>query len=137
MSIHNIKHAQKIAGELEVMKKLQQDGLVKTGEVNLSNDELAELFVTSMLEDGVLNKADLLVKAKAWMKSFSVLRSIPKDYNAMPKKNVNAQRLRTIEIKDAEAKFWHNLVKEIDPDNMEKYYKQQRAMRVARGFEDV
>lgn len=107
---------------------------INKGEQDISVNELADMFVNSMLEDNILNKADLLVKAKAFFKTFVNLKNIPKDYNRIPDKNEHARRLRTIEKREVEAKFWHNIVKELNPNGMQEYYKQQKEMLVEKGF---
>lgn len=76
-------------------------------------------------------------KVAAFIKAFVNLKKIPTNYNAYESKTKAAKRLRTLEQRDAEIKFWLNIVRILDPENMEKYYKQQKAMLVAKGFLEI
>lgn len=110
---------------------------IQDGARNYSIDQLTDQFVSAILAEQFLSKEKLKPIIQSWIKVFVDLKKVPKDYNNIPKKNVHAQRLRTIEQKDAQIKFWLTIVREIDPDNMSKHYKQQEAMLVAKGFKEV
>ncbi|MES2004317.1 MAG: hypothetical protein V4450_07335 [Bacteroidota bacterium] len=104
------------------------------GERNYTIDELADMMVDAVLSESILNKQTLVPKVRALIKTMVDLKNTPRNYDAKESKSTAARRLRTIEQKDAEIKFWLKIVRELDGDNIEKHFKQQKAMLVAKGF---
>lgn len=107
------------------------------GATDYTIEELSEMLVDQILKEQFLSKENLRPKIAAFIKAFVNLKNIPKNYNKYESKSKRAARVRTIEKETAEKKFWLNLVRILDPDNMNKYYKQQDAMLVAKGFKDI
>ena len=104
---------------------------------NYTIEELAEMLVDSILKEPFLNKETLVPVVKAQIKTMVDLKNIPKDYNKQVSPSKDAKRLRTIEQKDCEIQFWHNIVKGLAPEKMPEFYKQQLAMLVTKGFIEV
>jgi hypothetical protein len=100
-------------------------------------DQLSEMLIDSILKEQFLNKENLKPKVAAFIKAFVNLKKVPKNYNAYESKSVQAKRLRTIEQRGAEIKFWQSIVHTLDPDNMERYFKQHKAMLVSKGFMQI
>lgn len=107
------------------------------GATDYTIEELSEMLVDQILKEQFLSKENLRPKIAAFIKAFVNLKNIPKNYNAYESNTKRAARVRTIEQKDAEIKYWLSVVRVIDPDNMEKHYKQCGAMLVAKGFKTV
>lgn len=101
---------------------------------NYTTEELAELIVDTVLHENMLNKKELLPKVHALVKTMVDLKNVPRNYNAYVSPNKNAARLRTIEQKTLEIKFWRDLVKQLDPDRIQEYYKQHYELMVKYGF---
>lgn len=107
------------------------------GATDYTIEELSEMLVDQILKEQFLSKENLRPKIAAFIKAFVNLKNVPKNYNKYESKTKRAARVRFIEKGIAEKKFWHNIVQLLDPDNMQKYYKQQDAMLVAKGFKDI
>jgi hypothetical protein len=107
------------------------------GERNYTIEELATMLTEQILNEQFLSKEKLHPIISAFIKAFVDLKNVPKNYNAYESKSKAAARLRTIEQRGAEIKFWLTIVQTLDPDNMQKYFKQQEAMLVAKGFKKV
>ena len=107
------------------------------GATDYSIEELAEMLIDSILKEQFLSKDNLRPKVEAFIKAFVNLKNVPKNYNAYENKTKRAARIRAIEKTQVEAKFWKDMVLLLDPDNMQKYFKQQKAMLVAKGFKEV
>jgi len=105
-----------------------------SGEKNYTIEELSAMIVDTVLEEKILNRQTLLPRVQALVKTMVDLKNVPKNYNAYESKTTAARRLRTIEQKDCELKFWLALVKKMDPDNMEHYYKQSLDHLIEKGF---
>lgn len=101
---------------------------------NYSMEDLAELLVKATLEETFLKRETLIPKFKAIIKTMIDLKNVPKNYNSYESKTTQARRLRTIEQKDAEIKFWLRIVKEIDGVNIEKHYRDSQSMLIEKGF---
>jgi hypothetical protein len=108
-----------------------------SGATDYTIEELSEMLVDSILKEQFLSKDNLRPKVQAFIKAFVNLKNIPKNYNKYESRTKRAARLRWIEKCNAECKFWQSIVAILDPDNMQKYYKQQDAMLVAKGFKDI
>lgn len=107
------------------------------GATDYTIEELSEMLVDQILNEQFLSKENLRPKIAAFIKAFVNLKNVPKNYNGYESKTKQAARLRALEQRATEIKFWHNIVQLLDPDNMQKYYKQQDAMLVAKGFKDI
>lgn len=103
-------------------------------EQNFSMDELAAMLVEEIMAEPILRRDTLLPKIKVWLKGMVDLKNVPKNYNAYESKKKQAIRLRTIEQKDAEIKFWLAIVRNLDKDNIEQHYKDQEQMLRDKGF---
>ena len=101
---------------------------------NYTIEELAEIIVESILSEQFLNRKTLVPKVAALIRTTVDLKNTPKNYNAYETKTSQAQRLRTIEQRGLEIRFWHDLVKRIDACNMENHYKQKDAFLAEKGF---
>ena len=101
---------------------------------NYTIDELSEMIVDAILSEQFLNKAVLIPKVRALIKTMVDLKNVPKNYNSYTSISREAKRLRTIEQRGKEVKFWMNIVKELDVLNMEAYYKRQEEMLISEGF---
>lgn len=105
---------------------------------NYTVDELSEMIVDSILQEQFLNKKTLVPKVKALIKTAVDLKNTPKNYNQIASPSKDAKRLRSLEQKDCEIKFWVNIIRGLVPDEqMQKYYLQQEAMLVTKGFKEV
>lgn len=107
------------------------------GATDYTIEELSEMLVNQILKEQFLSKENLRPKIAAFIKAFVNLKNMPKNYNKYESKTKRAARVRAIEKEKAESRFWMNIVQLLDPDNMQKYYKQQDAMLVAKGFKEV
>lgn len=107
------------------------------GATDYTIEELSEMLVDQILKEQFLSKENLRPKIAAFIKAFVNLKNIPKNYNKYESKTKRAARVRAIEKEVAEKKFWMTTVQLLDPDNMQKYYKQQDAMLVAKGFKEI
>lgn len=101
---------------------------------NYTMEELSEMIVDTILKEQFLNKKELVPKVLAHIKTLVDLKNIPKDYNEYESQTTRAARLRTIEQKQAEIVYWRDIVKRIDGENIEKYYKDQRDYLANKGF---
>jgi len=101
---------------------------------NYTVEELAEMIVDSVLSEQFLNKQILVPKVQALIKTMVDLKNVPKNYNSYTSISKEAKRLRTIEQRGKEVKFWMNIVKELDANNMDDYYKRQEEMLIENGF---
>lgn len=102
----------------------------------LSVDELAVDFVDSLLAEKIFDRQKLIDKTRAYMKAFVGLKNIP-NYNKKATPSQDAKRLKCIEEKQVETKFWKDIVMELDAENMQKHYHQLKARLVVMGFEKV
>lgn len=101
---------------------------------NYDLDQLAEMFVDAFLSETHLNKAVLVPKCRALIRTMVDLKNVPKNYNQYVKPNKNADRLRALEQRGIEVKFWLNIVRQLDPNNMEKYYQMSKDHLADKGF---
>lgn len=101
---------------------------------NYTIEELSEMIVEAILSEQFLNKQVLVPKVQALIKTMVDLKNVPKNYNSYTSISREAKRLRTIEQRGKETKFWMNIVKGLDGNNMETYYKQQEEMLIENGF---
>lgn len=99
--------------------------------------ELADMLTEQILGEQFLSKEKISPKVEAFIKAFVNLKNVPKNYNAYESKSAQARRLRAIEQKGYEIKFWREIVKELAPNDIDKYYKQHQAMLVSKGFKEV
>lgn len=101
---------------------------------NYDLDQLAEMLVDAFLSETHLNKQVLVPKCRALIRTMVDLKNVPKNYNQYVKPNKNADRLRALEQRGAEIKYWLNIVRTLDPENMQKYYDGSEAMLIEKGF---
>ena len=101
---------------------------------NYTIEELSEMIVEAILSEQFLNKQVLVPKVQALIKTMVDLKNVPKNYNSYTSISREAKRLRTIEQRGKEVKFWMNIVKDLDANNMDNYYKRQEEMLIKNGF---
>lgn len=107
-----------------------------SGERDYSIDDLADMLTTQILQEQFLSKESIRPKVVAFIRAFVNLKNIPKDYNGYVSKSQNAKRLRALEKERAEHHYWRQLVRVLDPDNIDKHYQQCAKMLIAKGFKE-
>lgn len=102
---------------------------------NYSIQQLAEIFVDAILSETFLNKETLTPRIEALIKRFVDLKNIPKNYNDYESKTDRARRVRTIEKRGEEVRFWREQVKIlVGEDAIQEYYKKADEHLAEKGF---
>lgn len=97
-------------------------------------DELADLLTSQILQEQFISKESIRPKVKAFIKAFVNLKNMPQNYNKLVSKTKDANRLRAVEKEHEEAVYWKNLVRLIDPDNMQTHYENCKKTLINKGF---
>lgn len=104
---------------------------------NPAFDEFSKMLVDLINDEPFFQKDVLIPKVRALMAGFNVNVNTA-NYNRKEKPTDAAKRLRALEQRQHEVKFWLNIVRDMSTEEqMKKYYKQQEAMLVAKGFKEV
>lgn len=104
---------------------------------NPTFDDFSKLVIDCINDEPFFRKDVLIPKVRALMAGFNVNVNTA-NYNRKESKSDAAKRLRALEQKQHEIKFWLNIVRELSTDEeMEKYYLQQEAMLVTKGFKEA
>ena len=101
---------------------------------NNTVDDLTDMLIEKILQETYLSKEVLNPLVKSFVKAFVDLKNVPTDYNKIESPTLQARRLRTIEQRDIQIKYWIDAVKSLDGDNIKKYYDEQNDLLKKRGF---
>lgn len=104
------------------------------GARDYSIDDLADMLTNQILHEQFLSRESVRPKVAAFIRAFVNLKNIPKNYNAYASKTKTAKRLRAVEKEHEEAVYWKNIVRLLDPDNMDKHYEGCTKMLIVKGF---
>lgn len=104
---------------------------------NPSYDEFSNLVIDCINDEPFFRKEVLIPKVRALLAGFNVNINTS-NYNRKETKSDTAKRLRALEQKQQEIKFWLGIVRDLSTDEqMDKYYLQQEAMLVSKGFKEA
>ncbi len=104
---------------------------------NPSFDDFSKIVIDCINDEPFFRKEILIPKVRALMAGFNVNVNTA-NYNKKETKSNTVKRLRALEQKNHEIKFWLSIVKEFSTEEqMKKYYLQQEAMLVTKGFKEV
>lgn len=88
---------------------------------NTPYETLSKLIIDAIEQEQFFNKETLIPKVRAILKGFSVNINASK-YNRIETPSDAARRLRSLEQKDIEVKYWHDLVKTRCPNEIQRFY---------------
>ncbi len=98
-------------------------------------ETLSKQLIKAILEERHFSEDVLVKKVVPFIKAFVKKQDAPSNYNAIPNPNQHAQRLRTIEQKDLELKYWLDVARNvIGHENMKPYYVGQQQLLLDNGF---
>lgn len=104
---------------------------------NPTLDQMSKEIIELINNEQFFRKDVLIPKVRALMAGFNVNLNTA-NYNRKESPSDKAKRLRALEQKQHEIKFWLSIVRELSTEQeMKKYYLQQEAMLVTKGFKKV
>lgn len=103
-------------------------------EQDLSIEELSEQIADAILADPYFDKPSIKIKLKVLLLGYMKVKNTPKNYNQYVSPKKEAIRLRTIEVRQFQMRYWYELVLKLDPENIEKYYKELDQLMINEGY---
>lgn len=104
---------------------------------NIQLEELSQIIIECINNEPFFRKEILIPKVRALMVGFNINLNTS-NYNRKENKSDAAKRLRALEQKQHEIKFWLDIVKGLsNEEQMNRYYLQQEAMLVTKGFKEI
>lgn len=103
---------------------------------NISFNEVSQLIIESIEQEQFFNKETLVPKVKAILRGFNLNLSIT-NYDKVRSPSEIAKLIRSFERVDKEMNYWKQLVRKLDPNNIQKYYTEVDSLKRDWGFTDI
>lgn len=97
---------------------------------DLSTEKLFDILVKSISDAGTPEERE--VQCRKFIKEYIHIKSAPK--NIKGGKDRISKLLTTIQQKDLEVSFWRDVVRELDRNNINKYYDAINQLLIQNGF---
>ena len=103
---------------------------------NPSFDEFSRLLIELISDEPFFSKEILVPKVKALLRGFNVNLNTA-NYNRKVNHSKDAKRLRSLEQKQHEVKYWLDIVRALSTDEqMQQYFDEQEQMLKDKGFKN-
>jgi len=100
-------------------------------------EEISKLIIDCINNEQFFEKKVLIPKVRAILAGFNVNLNLA-NYSKEESPSDAAKRLRALEQKNHEIKFWLSIIKNISTEEqMSRYYLEQEAMLVSKGFKEA